>query len=110
MAEHDEGDDDALPAGSWLTYRYRLGSEAGAHATGTIKAPSFRDAARRLATGRLRDRLGVSPAYLRLRAAGEEEVLFELVAPAGTPAIDPVITVVPGDRFRFDPPEHMGDR
>jgi hypothetical protein len=60
----------------WLTYRYRFGAGTASDATGTIKAPSFGAAARRLVAERLGDRLGPAPAYLRLRAAGETEAWF----------------------------------
>lgn len=93
--------DDTDDGGGWLTYRYRLGGDAGAHAAGTIKAPSFLDAARRLVAGRLADRVGARPVYLRLRAAGEEEVLLEIARPAGDPAARPTLTVVPSDRFAY---------
>jgi hypothetical protein len=64
--------------GTWLTYRYRLQGEGTTPATGTIKAPSFLAAARRLLARRLGDAVGPTPAYLRLRAAGELEVLFRV--------------------------------
>ena len=97
----DEADDETGRGGSWLTYRYRLGGAATPPAAGTIKAPSFMAAARRLMVERLGERLGDGPAYLRLRAAGEEEVLLEVARdPAGRAS--PVLTVVPGDRFRFE--------
>ena len=95
----DESDDETERGGSWLTYRYRLGGAATPPAAGTIKAPSFMAAARRLMAERLGERLGDGPAYLRLRAAGEEEVLLEVTRdPVGRVAL----AVVPGDRFRFE--------
>jgi hypothetical protein len=98
----DDADDaatDATPrGGSWLTYRYRLGGADTAEASGTIKAPSFLSAARRLVARRLASRLGAEPAYLRLRAAGEEQVLVRVSrGPDGAPRLD----VVPSDAYRF---------
>jgi hypothetical protein len=92
--------------GAWLTYRYRLGGGA-ADAQGTIKAPSFLDAARRLLAGRLAAHLGAGAAYLRLRAAGEEEMLLR-VTPAGDGGA-PDVEVVPRDAFRFAEPDALGD-
>jgi hypothetical protein len=86
------------PGGTWLTYRYRLGGGAS-DAQGTIKAPSFLEAARRLLAERLAAHVGAGPAYLRLRAAGEEELLLRV-----TPAPDggaPRVEAVPLDTFRF---------
>lgn len=99
MVDRDDDEDDATArGGTWLTYRYRLGGSAAAH--GTIKAPSFLSAARRLVAQRLADRLGDGPAYLRLRAAGEEEVLVRVTpAPHGHGA--PRLEVVPSDAFDF---------
>ena len=101
----DDADDQAVDGGrvgSWLTYAYRFGSATGPHASGTIKAPSFGAAARRLLAQRLADRVGPEPAFLRLRAAGQEEVLLEVSRPTGGPGGRPTLTVVPSDRFRFD--------
>ena len=102
--EIDDGDDRTAEGvrGAWLTYAYRFGSATVPHASGTIKAPSFGAAARRLLTQRLADRVGPEPAFLRLRAAGQEEVLLEVSRPAGGPGRRPTLTVVPSDRFRFD--------
>jgi hypothetical protein len=103
----DERDDDpdARPRGAlWLTYRYRLAGDDTPAASGTIKAPSFLSAARRLVAGRLAGRLGASPAYLRLRAAGEEEVLLRVARPAHEAHAAPEVTVVPADAYRFEPP------
>ena len=97
----DEDDDDGPRVGSWLTYAYRFGSATGPHASGTIKAPSFGAAARRLVAQRLADHLGSEPAFLRLRAAGEEEVLLQVTRPAGDPGARATLTVVPSDHFRF---------
>ena len=105
----DEPDDEADDArgGLWLTYRYRLGGGAQ-EAQGTIKAPSFLSAARRLLARRLSAHLGAGPAYLRLRAAGEEEVLVRVTPPAdgrGAPRLE----VVPSDAFHFGEPDVGGD-
>ncbi len=104
-ARDDEDGDDADVAssrgGAWLTYRYRLGGGA-APAHGTIKAPSFLSAARRLVERRLAAQLGEGPAYLRLRAAGEEEVVVRVTPRAdgrGAPQLD----VVARDAFDFGP-------
>jgi hypothetical protein len=101
----DGGDDaDELPKGGlWLTYRYRFGGEGVAEAAGTIKAPSFLTAARRLVDRRLADRIGASPAYLRLRAAGEEEVLVR-VTRAGSGGASPALEVVPSATYAFAEP------
>ncbi len=107
--ELDHDMDDGARGGAWLTYAYRFGGVTGAHASGTIKAPSFGAAARRLVAERLADRVGGDPAFLRLRAAGQEEVLLEVSRPGGDPGAKPTLTVVPSDRFRFeraDAPEH----
>jgi len=100
MRDLDDGDDDAPAAPrDWLTYRYRLGGSA--EAAGTIKAPSFSAAARRLLDGRLADRVGPEPAWLRLRAAGQEEVLLRVWRDAGGLAhTEPA----PADGHRFEPP------
>ena len=88
--------------GGWLTYRYRLGGETATAASGTIKAPSFLSAARRLLARRLAGHLGAAPAYLRLRAAGEDEVLLR-VTPAAPDDADeaPRVEVVPRDAYAF---------
>lgn len=101
----DDVPDDAAGArgGAWLTYRYRLGG-GDAEAQGTIKAPSFLSAARRLLERRLAGRLGAGPAYLRLRAAGEREVLLR-VTPAADARHAPRLDVVPADAFRFAEPD-----
>jgi hypothetical protein len=105
MIDHDD-DEDAGRGGSWLTYRYRLGGGAS-EAHGTIKAPTFMSAARRLVERRLADRIGAGPAFLRLRAAGEEEVLVRVTqAPDGGGA--PRLDVVSRDAFDFGEPE-IGD-
>jgi uncharacterized membrane protein YvlD (DUF360 family) len=105
----DDAEDDAR-GGSWLTYAYRFGSATVPHASGTIKAPSFDEAARRLLARRLADRLGPEPAFLRLRAAGEQEVLLQVTRPPDDPAARPALTVVPSDRFRFDRTEDVDAR
>ena len=100
--ERDEGPGDVARGGAWLTYAYRFGSAAGAHASGTIKAPSFGVAARRLVSERLAGQIGPEPAFLRLRAAGEEEVLLQVTRPVGEHTAPPRLEVVPSDRFRFE--------
>lgn len=93
--------------GSWLTYRYRLGGNVAREVAGTIKAPSFLAAARKLLRQRLKDALGPGPAYLRLRAAGEDEVLLRVVrdeADAASPAGAPRVEVVPADAYHFAEP------
>ena len=87
---------------AWLTYRYRLGGGT-AEASGTIKAPSFASAARRLVRQRLAGHLGRATAYLRLRAAGEEEVLFRVTPPAERRGSAPQLEIVPPDTYRFGP-------
>jgi hypothetical protein len=84
----------AARGGAWLTYRYRLGGDDTPEAAGTIKAPSFLSAARRLVVGRLAGRLGAAPAYLRLRAAGERELLVRVEQGAGGPRAPPRLAVV----------------
>ena len=98
------GDDEAVDTsggGTRLTYRYRLGGPV--EASGTIKAPSFLSAARRLLARRLADRTWVESAYLRLRAAGEDEVLIRITPTGGAPGEAPRLEVVPADTFRFGP-------
>ena len=100
---HEEGADDARPAGTgWLTYRYRLGGGA-VNASGTLKAPSFAEAARTLVGQRLAQHVGAGPAYLRLRVAGQDEVVFRIMLGA-TPARGPHLAVVPPDTYAFGPP------
>jgi hypothetical protein len=67
------------------------------------KAPSFASAARRLVRQRLAGHLGPAPAYLRLRAAGEEEVLFRVTPPSGGSRGAPQFEVVPPHTYRFGP-------
>jgi hypothetical protein len=101
---HDDAadDDEPQPRGSWLTYRYRLGGDVAVEASGTIKAPSFRSAARRLVDGRLADHVRGGPAYLRLRAAGQEEVLMQARLDAhGAVHLD----VVPTGSYQFEEPD-----
>ena len=102
FAQTDDETEERARGGSWLTYRYRLGGGDAVEASGTIKAPSFGSAARRLVTRRLAERLGSSPAYLRLRAAGEEEVLLRVTPAAGGASASPGIEVVPRDAYAFD--------
>ena len=101
--QDDEGpDDEPKPRGSWLTYRYRLGGDVASEASGTIKAPSFASAGRRLLDERLGDRIGAGTAYLRLRAAGQEEVLMQARRDAGG-AVH--LEAVPADSHRFGAPD-----
>ena len=98
-----------LSGGTWLTYRYRLGGEVAREVAGTIKAPSFLGAARKLLKRRLADAFGPGPgpAYLRLRAAGEDEVLLRVVrTEADAP---PRFDVVPSDSYQFAEPAAGGD-
>jgi hypothetical protein len=92
-------------AGRWLTYRYRLGGPTAAAASGTIKAPSFLAAARRLVSERLIDRLGAEPAFLRLRAAGEDEVLMRVTPNGDAPRLEGV----PAGSYRFDRESELGE-
>ena len=80
VGEDDGGVGARARGGHLLTYRYRLGGGAS-DASGTIKAPSFADAARSLVRRRLARHLGAGPACLRLRAAGQEEVLYRVTPP-----------------------------
>ena len=103
LTEDDESRAEERARGEgWLTYRYRLGGGA-AEASGTIKAPSFASAARRLVRQRLSGHLGPAPAYLRVRAAGEEEVLFRVTPPGEGSAGAPQLEVVPPGTYRFGP-------
>jgi hypothetical protein len=97
---YDDPASETVQRGTWLTYRYRLGGGA-ADASGTIKAPSFLSAARRLVERRLAAHLAAEPAYLRLRAAGQEEVLVRVTpAPDGMGGAARVEIVAP-DAYRF---------
>ena len=100
----EDDDDGAEPARgeAWLTYRYRLGGGT-AETSGTIKAPSFSSAARWIVRRRLAGHLGATPAYLRLRAAGEEEVLYRVTPPGEGQGGGPRLEVVPRDSHRFGP-------
>jgi hypothetical protein len=102
----DEGDA-AAGGGAWLTYRYRFGGEGTPEATGTMKAPSFPSAARRILARGLGATVGPGPAYLRLRAAGEQETLFR-VERTGTGGDDALrVAAVPAETYQFaetDPP------
>lgn len=89
--------------GTWLTYRYRVGGGATAEATGTMKAPSFLSAARQILARGLADTIGPEPAYLRLRAAGEQEVLLRVVRTHVGTGGELHLEVVPDDTFRFVP-------
>lgn len=106
---------EATRGGEWLTYRYRLGGEGTPEATGTMKAPSFLSAARRILAritarglGGTTGPAGPAPAYLRLRAAGEQEVLLRLTRTGGSPDAGAgggfQLDVVPGDTYQFVPP------
>ncbi|MGZ8491412.1 MAG: hypothetical protein ACXWZS_04305 [Gemmatirosa sp.] len=97
---HEDGTADAARGGAWLTYRYRLGG-AATDVSGTIKAPSFLSAARRLVSRRLAAHLTAGPAYLRLRAAGEDEVLVRVTATPDGAGRAPRLEVVPSDVYRF---------
>ena len=90
---------DDAPRGSWLTYRYRLGGPDVTERAGTMKAPSFLDAARRIVARHLGDS-APAIAYLRLRAAGEEERLVR-VTPGATRDRAPRYDVLPADAWRF---------
>jgi len=79
----------------------RLGGEDTPEATGTMKAPSFLSAARRILARGLIGTLGPTPAYLRLRAAGEDEVLLRVARPDPGPTDELRLDVVPGDAYRF---------
>lgn len=102
----DDGDAAAAGGGAWLTYRF--GGEGTPDATGTMKAPSFLNAARRILARGLGAAVGIAPAYLRLRAAGEQEVLFRVsrAGPAGGAPL--YVEVVPRGTYTFaegaDPP------
>lgn len=101
--ERSASEDDAMesgPPGSWLTYRYRLGGPGTREASGTIKAPAFLAAARRLIPTRLGEHLGPDGGYLRLRAAGQEEVLFRVRRDGGRVVR---FEVVPASRWTFAP-------
>ena len=102
FARTDDEAEEPARGGSWLTYRYRLGGGDAVAASGTIKAPSFLSAARRLVARRLAERLGSSPAYLRLRAAGEEEVLLRVTPASGGGGAAAGIEVVPRDAYAFE--------
>jgi hypothetical protein len=91
----------AAGGGAWLTYRYRLGGEGTAEATGTMKAPSFLSAARRILARGLGATIDPGPAYLRLRAAGEQETLFR-VSRTGPGASDALhVEIVPSATYTF---------
>lgn len=103
----------AARGGEWLTYRYRLGGEGTVEATGTMKAPSFGSAARRIlartvARG-LGDTLGAGPVYLRLRAAGEEEVLLRGVRDDADAAAAWCLEVVRNGTYEFAAPATRRD-
>jgi hypothetical protein len=91
----------AAGGGAWLTYRYRFGGDDTPEATGTIKAPSFLTAARRVLARGLGVTVGTAPAFLRLRAAGEREVLFR-VSRTGARGADALrVEVVPAGTHAF---------
>ena len=107
MADNDRapgGDEAAATAASgaaWLTYRYRFGGEGTPEATGTMKAPSFLSAARRILARGLGDTVGPAPAFLRLRAAGEQEVLFRVDRATAGDAEPLRVEVVPSGTYQF---------
>lgn len=101
--DDEVGTADDARGGTWLTYRYRFGGGAAAEAAGTMKAPSFLSAARRILARGLADAIGPEPAYLRLRAAGEQEVLLRAVrTPVGADG-ELRLEVVPNDTYHFAP-------
>jgi hypothetical protein len=93
----------------WLTYRYRLGGPGIAEVSGTIKAPTFLEAARRVVRRRLTNVLATHPAYVRLRAAGEDEVLLRITGAAGRDG-RPSFEVVSPDAFEFAAPRAIPAR
>ena len=103
---HDDADEP--PRGTWPTYRYRLGGPDVAEQTGTIKAPSFAEAARRIVARRLSDLVGPTLVYLRLRTAGEEELLVR-VTPGADRGRAPRYDVVPSHAWRFGDGSAAGD-
>lgn len=109
FAHGDDEEEEPGRGGSWLTYRYRLGGGDAVDTAGTIKAPSFLSAARRLVTRRLAERLGAAPAYLRLRAAGEEEVLLRVTPASGGAGAAASIEVVPRDAYAFEDADPAAD-
>ena len=104
VGQDDDGVGARARGGHRLTYRYRLGGGAS-DASGTIKAPSFADAARSLVRRRLARHLGAGPACLRLRAAGQEEVLYRVTPPGEGMGRRPHLAEVPPDSHRFAPPD-----
>lgn len=100
----------ATRGGAWLTYRYRLGGEGTPEATGTMKAPSFLSAARRILARGLEATIGPEPAYLRLRAAGEQEVLLRVRRAEPGAEAGPHLEVVPSETYHFGTPPTMSSR
>jgi hypothetical protein len=78
-----------------------LGGEGTAEATGTMKAPSFLSATRRILDRGLGATIDPGPAYLRLRAAGEQETLFRVsrTGPGGSDALH--VEIVPSATYTF---------
>jgi hypothetical protein len=89
----------AANGAAWLTYRYRFAAEGVAEATGTMKAPSFLSAARRILARGLGATVGPAPAYLRLRAAGEQEVLYRVERAGDVEELR--VHVVPSGTYQF---------
>ncbi|HEY0777933.1 MAG TPA: hypothetical protein VGD56_08190 [Gemmatirosa sp.] len=87
--------------GTWLTYRYRFSGEGTPESTGTVKAPSFLNAARRILARGLGATVGPAPAYLRLRAVGEQETLFRVDCTHAGDAAALRIDVVPSGTYQF---------
>jgi hypothetical protein len=105
MPDEDRADgadaDEPAGGGTWLTYRYRLGGPGTPDAAGTMKAPSFLSAARRILARRLGAMIGPVPAYLRLRAAGEQEVLFRVSRTGADGDGPPHVERVPATTYTF---------
>ncbi len=101
-------DTDTSRGGTWLTYRYRFGGAGTPEAMGTIKAPSFLSAARRLLARRLAGPSGSASAYLRLRAAGQEEMLLRVVGVPGERGGGVQLEQVPTETYHFPEPPIQG--
>ncbi|HZF67113.1 MAG TPA: hypothetical protein VEZ47_03645 [Gemmatirosa sp.] len=94
--------------GAWLTYRYRFGGALAPDATGTMKAPSFLSAVRRILARGLAATVGSAPAYLRLRAAGEQEMLFRIGRTGEDDGAPLRVEVVPPDAYTFSDAQPPG--
>ena len=68
-----------------------------------MKAPSFGSAARRILARGLGATIGLAPAYLRLRAAGEQEVLLRVERTSAGAGAVPRLVVVPNGTYQFTP-------